>query len=72
MESSICEHHCSIAIQHNIFSFFYPFFASSLFAAQASASRVIAVEASEKMAAVATRVKCFITIKLLDLKELSV
>lgn len=32
------------------------FFVTSLFAAQAGASRVIAVEASEKMAAVATQV----------------
>ena len=32
------------------------FFACSLFAAQAGASRVVAVEASEKMAKVATKV----------------
>lgn len=36
--------------------FLHCFFIHSLFAAQAGASRVIAVEASEKMAAVATQV----------------
>lgn len=44
----------------------FVFGATSLFAAKAGASRVIAVEASEKMAAVATQVKNLSIICFLD------
>lgn len=45
---------CSLYVTNVILSYAFSIF--SLFAAQAGASRVIAVEASEKMAAVATQV----------------